>query len=158
MLRGIIEAFANLFRPVHTHRYPAQELPLPEMYRGLIEYNVEECTFCDKCEKVCPPGAILFYQHGDGHKEYRYNPWLCIYCGECVRACPKPHQALWQSETKPPCAVQTDDANTGWFEWEQACAQSRESYAAAKKAAKTVKTETNQAGEEVAFTPASPEN
>ncbi|MCX6075003.1 MAG: 4Fe-4S dicluster domain-containing protein [Campylobacterales bacterium] len=133
MFKSMVEAFKNLFKPVRTINYPAQEIILPSGYRGLIEYDKEACIFCDKCEKVCPPGAILFYQHEEGEKEYRYNPWLCIYCGECVRACPKPQEAIWQSETKQQSAVKEDGANEGWFVWEEACKKSREAYAAAKK-------------------------
>jgi NADH-quinone oxidoreductase subunit I len=136
MLRSMLEAFKNLFKPIHTLDYPAEEIVLPKGYRGLIEYGIDACIFCDKCEKVCPPGAILFYQYVEGTKEYRYNPWLCIYCGECVRACPKPEEALWQSETKQRSAVKEDRANEGWFVWEAACKKSREEYAAAKKAGK----------------------
>jgi len=136
MFRSMLEAFKNLFKPVRTHLYPAEDIVLPSGYRGLIEYGIDACIFWDTCEKVCPPGAILFYQHESGEKEYRYNPWLCIYCGECVRACPKPEEALWQSETKQRPAVVEDGANEGWFAWEEACKKSREEYAAAKKAAK----------------------
>jgi ech hydrogenase subunit F len=139
MLRGMFQALLNIFRPIHTLPYPAQPAPLPEAYRGLIEYNAQSCIFCDKCEKACPPKSIRFFQHEDGSKEYRYNPWLCIYCGECVRACPKPEEALWQSETKSRPAVKDDAVNEGWFAWEAACAQSREAYAAAKKAARAAK-------------------
>lgn len=136
MFKAMLEAFKNLFKSVHTIDYPAKDIVLPKGYRGLIEYGIDACIFCDKCEKVCPPGAIVFYQHAEGDKEYRYNPWLCIYCGECVRACPKPEEALWQSETKQPSAVKEDGANEGWFVWEAACKKSREEYAAAKKAGK----------------------
>lgn len=136
MFKSMLEALINLFKPVHTIGYPAKDMVLPSGYRGLIEYGIEACIFCDKCEKVCPPGAILFYQHPEGDKEYRYNPWLCIYCGECVRACPKPEEALWQSETKQQPAVKEDGANEGWFVWEAACKKSREEYAAAKQAHK----------------------
>lgn len=140
MFKAIFNAFANLFRSPLTLRYPAETIPPPPGHRGLIRHNDEACIFCDKCENVCPPGAILFFQHEDGSKTYRYNPWQCIYCGECVRACPKPEEALWQSEEKPECAVSDDRANAGWFEWEQSCQESRENYAAAKKAAKAAKT------------------
>ncbi|WP_345984783.1 4Fe-4S dicluster domain-containing protein [Sulfurimonas sp. HSL-1656] len=139
MLKAMINAFLNLFRPVRTHNYPAEPMPLPPAYRGLIEYNEEACIFCDKCEKACPPKSIRFFQHEDGRKEYRYNAWLCIYCGECVRACPKPEEALWQSEAKARPALKADNVNGGWFDWEAECAQSRDDYAAAKKAAKAAK-------------------
>jgi ech hydrogenase subunit F len=136
MFKSMVQAFLNLFRPIRTHRYPAEEIVIPSGYRGLIEHNHEACIYCDKCEKVCPPGAIHFYQNDDGTKTYRYNPWLCIYCGECVRACPKPEEALWQSETKQSCAVKEDGVNEGWFIYEDACRKSREEYAANKKSTK----------------------
>ncbi|MGD9653711.1 MAG: 4Fe-4S dicluster domain-containing protein [Sulfuricurvum sp.] len=136
MLKALLEAFKNLFKPIRTIDYPARDMTLPQGYRGLIEYDKEACIFCDKCEKVCPPGAIVFYQHPEGEKEYRYNPWVCIYCGECVRACPKPDEALWHSETKQSAAFKEDGVNTEWFEWEAACKASREAYKAAKASAK----------------------
>ena len=136
MFKSMFEAFLNLFRPIRTLKYPTEAIVLPKGYRGLIEHDHEACIYCDKCEKVCPPGAILFYQNEDGSKTYRYNPWLCIYCGECVRSCPKPEDALWQSETKQNSAVKEDEVNMRWFVYESACQQSREVYAASKKSAK----------------------
>ncbi|MEA1919244.1 MAG: 4Fe-4S dicluster domain-containing protein [Campylobacterota bacterium] len=130
MLQALFQAFSNLFKPVHTLK---EEQKLPKDYRGLIEFNEEHCIFCDKCEKVCPPKSIVFYQHRDGSKEYQYNPWLCIYCGECVRACPKADEALWQSEKKQESAVAADDVNKQWFVWQEASKRSREEHAALKK-------------------------
>jgi len=120
------KAFTNLFKKPQTHKYPLQEIEKPKDYRGLIEYSEEDCIYCLKCEKACPPGAILFVptdNPSDNEKnkkdlKYEYNPWLCIYCGECVRACPKPDEALWQSEKKPQIATKEDRVNDGWFEME----------------------------------------
>jgi len=145
MLKALIQALTNLFKPVHTVKYPFEEgIVLPKDYRGLIEYNDEECIFCDKCEKACPPKSIVFCQHTDGTKEYRYNPYLCIYCGECVRACPKPHEALWQSDKKQLSATKKDDVNNAWFDWQREAAQSREAFAVMKKAAKANKRESKE--------------
>ncbi len=140
MIKAMMQAFTNLFKPVHTVKYPFEEdVVLPKDYRGLIEYSEDDCIFCDKCEKACPPKSIVFYQHPDGSKEYKYNAWLCIYCGECVRACPKPGEALWQSEKKPLSATKEQDVNNEWFVWQRAAAESRENHAAMKKAAKEKK-------------------
>jgi formate hydrogenlyase subunit 6/NADH:ubiquinone oxidoreductase subunit I len=140
MFKAVLQAFMNLFKPVHTLKYPLEEdIVLPKAYRGLIEYSEDDCIFCDQCEKACPPKAIVFYQHEDGSKEYRYNPYLCIYCGECVRACPKPEEALWQSEKKQPVATGNDEVNSGWFIWQSQAAESREHYAGMKKSAKEKK-------------------
>ena len=141
MFTSLLHAFLNLFRPIRTHSYPAQDIELPAGYRGLIEHNHDACIYCDKCEKVCPPKAIIFKQNADGTKTYNYNAWLCIYCGECVRACPKPDEALWQSETKQLPALKKDGVNSEWSVYELACKQSRQEYADAKKAAKNQKKE-----------------
>ena len=142
MLRAVLQAFTNLFKPVHTVDYPVKEdIVLPEGFRGLIEYNAEHCIFCDKCEKACPPKSILFYQYEDGSKEYAYNPYLCIYCGECVRACPKADKALWQSEIKPLSGVKADEVSWAWSVWEKETKKSREAYAAAKKSKQPSKKE-----------------
>ena len=140
MFRAMLQALINLFRPVRTVKYPQEEdIVLPKDYRGLIEYDEEHCIFCDSCEKACPPKAIVFHQNEDGTKEYNYNPYLCIYCGECVRACPKAEEALWQSEKKQQSATKEEDVNNRWFVWQKEAAESREKYAAIKKAKKEEK-------------------
>ena len=73
MLNAMMTALTNLFKPLHTLNYPAEPITHPENYRGLIEYGLEHCIFCDKCEKVCPPGAILFSHHLDGTKTYSHG-------------------------------------------------------------------------------------
>lgn len=120
------KAFTNLLKKPQTLDYPATPIKKLESYRGLIEYSEEDCIYCLKCERACPPGAILFTKTdtpSDNVKnkkglEYNYNPWLCIYCGECVRSCSKPQEALWQSNKKPGIAVAADKVNDKWFELE----------------------------------------
>lgn len=126
MKYSIKKAFVNLLKQPQTVDYPKTSIKKPKGYRGLIEYGEEECIYCFKCEKACPPNAILFVKSdnpSDNEKnkkgvEFQYNPHLCIYCGECVRACPKPNEALWQSETKPWIAKAEHRVNAGWFEIE----------------------------------------
>lgn len=123
MLHSLIKALTNLFKKPQTLDYPATPIPKDEGYRGLIEYGESECIYCLKCEKACPPGAILFTptqnpslnEKNKKGLEYNYNPYLCIYCGECVRACPKPQEALWQSNKKQEVAVRVDKVNENWF-------------------------------------------
>jgi len=123
MLHSLFKAFTNLFSKPQTLDYPATPIRKDKEYRGLIEYSETDCIYCLKCEKACPPGAILFTptdQPSENEKnkkalEYNYNPYLCIYCGECVRACPKPQEALWQSNKKQPIASKQDAVNEQWF-------------------------------------------
>ncbi|MEA3522206.1 MAG: 4Fe-4S binding protein [Campylobacterota bacterium] len=127
MFKSFSKAFSNLFKKPQTIDYPASPIVKDSAFRGLIEYGENECIFCLKCEKVCPPGAILFVpvenppenkQNKKGFK-YHYNPYLCIYCTECVRACPKPDEALWQSNKKPSIGIKEDKVNEAWFELEK---------------------------------------
>lgn len=137
MFTSLFKALANLFKKPQTIDYPLTPLVKDKEYRGLIEYGEESCIYCLKCEKACPPGAILFVKtetpsenekntcddainkHNKKGLEYNYNPYLCIYCSECVRACPKPDEALWQSNKKPQPALKSDNVNSDWFELEK---------------------------------------
>lgn len=122
MIRDIVAAFKNLCTKPQTIDYPKSEIKKPPNFRGLIEYDESECIFCLKCEKICPPQAILFTPMSQekkrvkNQKRYNYNPYLCIYCGECVRACPKPDLALWQSDRKPQPATTKDMIIQRWQE------------------------------------------
>jgi len=121
------EAFKNLFKETQTVAYPAKELPKAENNRCLIEYNEPDCIYCLKCEKACPPNAILFVKidkppANEKNKKsfkYEYNPYLCIYCGECVRACPKEYEALWQSNKKPLVGTASMKINEEWVKIEE---------------------------------------
>ncbi|QOY53831.1 4Fe-4S dicluster domain-containing protein [Candidatus Sulfurimonas marisnigri] len=127
MFTSSLNALKNLFKKPQTIDYPVTKIQKDENYRGLIEYGEKDCIYCLKCEKVCPPGAILFVpieNHSQNEKnkkglKYYYNPHLCIYCTECVRACPKPDEALWQTNKKPPIGIKSDRVNDEWFELEK---------------------------------------
>ena len=138
MIKAMIDGFVNIFKKPSTTQYPATPLKVEKNYRGLIKYNDEFCIFCDKCENICPPRAILFVQDLDGTKKYNYNPYLCIYCGECVRECPKTKEALWQDEEVSKPAIKADSVNSNWFELEIKAKESRISYKKHKKAKKDI--------------------
>jgi len=136
MFKSIVESFTNIFKKPLTKNYPAEAIKHFPKYRGLIVYDVNECIFCDKCEKVCPPKAIVFHQNEDGTKEYSYNEYLCIYCGECVRNCPKADQALTHSENKPKIGIKDNFLVTNWEKLYSDAKQSRIDYKSLKKAKK----------------------
>lgn len=91
MVKMFIESLKNLASKPVTIKYPAEPSPEPKNYRGTIYYEEDLCIFCDLCEDICPPGAILFeiVDFENNKREYSYNPYLCIYCNACVKACPK---------------------------------------------------------------------
>jgi len=120
MISMFIESLKNLVSKPETIKYPFSPSPEPEGYRGTILYNEELCIFCDKCENICPPGAIKFevIDLQSGKKEYNYNPYLCIYCGACVDACPKSEEGcLIQSNSRTPVMGESviKDKKLGYF-------------------------------------------
>ena len=103
MFKMFIESFKNLISKPETIKYPFEPSDEPENYRGTILYDEEKCIFCDKCENICPPGAIKFevVDIESGKKQYNYNPYLCIYCGACTEVCPKADEGcLTQVKTR----------------------------------------------------------
>lgn len=139
MLNAILKNIKNIFSKPVTCNYPFEKAKTKAKYRGLIKYNEEECIFCDKCENVCPPNAIIFTQALDGAKEYNYNPYLCIYCSECVRECPKTQKALWQDESFSTPATKEDLVNENWFKLQKEAKESRIAYKELKKSQKAKK-------------------
>ena len=127
MFKSFIKALDNLLKKPQTINYPKTPIKKDDNYRGLIQYNQEECIYCLKCEKACPSGAILFNKIENPPKnpknkknlKYYYNPHLCIYCSECVRACPKPSKALWQTNNKPQIGIKDDKINEDWLKLEE---------------------------------------
>ncbi len=133
MFKSFVESFKNIFKKPLTIDYPKEPIKRASRYRGLIVYDVNECIFCDKCEKVCPPKAIVFHQNMDGTKKYHYNEYLCIFCGECVRNCPKIDLALTHSEIKPSIGTMDDKIFTHWRQTYKEAKQSRIDYKESKK-------------------------
>lgn len=53
-------------------------------------HHVDEqrCASCGTCVSMCPTGAIVLEDEGDG-VTYRFNVGRCSECGLCVRSCPQ---------------------------------------------------------------------
>ncbi|WP_457563189.1 4Fe-4S dicluster domain-containing protein [Caminibacter pacificus] len=168
MLKMFIESLKNLVSEPETIKYPFAPSPEPKGYRGTIHYNEELCMFCDKCENICPPGAIKFVvvDYETGKKEYNYNPYLCIYCGACVRECPKAEEGcLVQVETRTPPLGRSvpkgkelgyfinriedpKEVESKWREIEELNIKTKEEYKAYKKAKRAQKAAAKAKSEE----------
>jgi len=129
MISAILNTLTNLFSKPATRNYPFEKEPKDDNYRGLIVFDEPKCIWCLQCEKVCPPGAILFTQNiENGAYTYNYNPYLCIYCAECVRACPDKASALSQCDGLIPPAGKNQNVNDYWFKIEEEAIASKEEY------------------------------
>lgn len=163
MIKMFIESLKNATKKPETIAYPHAPSPSPKDYRGTIYYQEDLCIFCDLCEDVCPPGAILFEitDIEQNKREYSYNPFLCIYCHACVDVCPKADEGclvqaetrlkpLGRDETLPKDeklgyfinkATKAKDLDRQWDEFEARCQDAREDYNEYKAEQKKIKKE-----------------
>jgi NADH-quinone oxidoreductase subunit I len=97
--KGMSVTLRNLFRKKQTIQYPTEQLVLPPIYRGGLNFEEEKCIVCELCEKACPvPGSrtektIEMFFHIGGNKKRELDEFYidfstCINCYLCVEVCP----------------------------------------------------------------------
>jgi NAD(P)H-quinone oxidoreductase subunit I len=98
ILEGMAVTFSYLFREPITVQYPDKTLrpvtdSLPARYRGLLEVQIDICTGCKRCEKVCPIDVISIELTKDpatkkpAMSRFDIDLAKCMFCGLCVEAC-----------------------------------------------------------------------
>jgi len=91
----LFEVTRNLFSRPMTVQFPRQSIPIPDGYRGEQIFNIDECTSCGLCFRICPNRAIEMVAAPDEYKdkyskEYpRIDLGKCCFCGLCQDICPK---------------------------------------------------------------------
>jgi NADH-quinone oxidoreductase subunit I len=84
-----------------TIQYPEEKRLLPERFRYIpmliwdTEQNVDLCTACGICAKVCPPQCIWIVRDIDANgrpvarpAEFYIDAAVCMSCSFCVEFCP----------------------------------------------------------------------
>ncbi len=84
----------SLFRRPATVRYPAEPLPMPERFRGMLLYFASQCTGCKLCMRDCPADAITIRKVGERRYEAVIDRGRCIMCAQCVDVCLKKALAI----------------------------------------------------------------
>ena len=117
MFKRVFEHFFNIneTRKVDTEFYPDPvssrgKDDFPARARGLIFNEIEKCTGCGDCVKVCPTGCISV----ESKMNQRNNrAWVskfdidfanCVFCGLCVEIC------------EPNSLIQTKEVQAAVFE------------------------------------------
>jgi len=90
---------------IFTIQYPEEKLPLPEEFRfipfllyeeGENGEQIDRCTSCGICAKVCPPQCIWIVRTNDPEtgkpipepEEFFIDIDICMNCGLCAEFCP----------------------------------------------------------------------
>ena len=100
MFKKVMEHFLNRneIRKVDTEFYPDPvssrgKDDFPARARGLVFNEIEKCTGCGDCVKVCPTECIELSVETNARNS---RPWVstfnidfskCIFCGLCVEVC-----------------------------------------------------------------------
>lgn len=99
IFEGMAITFSHFVRRPITIQYPDKiEKPvqetLPLRYRGILEVDMDICTGCLACERVCPILCITIGIEMDKQTKQRdfthfdIDICKCMYCGLCAEACP----------------------------------------------------------------------
>jgi len=99
----LFEVTKNLFSRPMTVQFPWQSIPIADGYRGEHIFDIDGCTSCGLCFRICPNRAIEMVEAPDEYKnryseEYpRIDLGKCCFCGLCQDICPKGSITLTKS-------------------------------------------------------------
>jgi formate hydrogenlyase subunit 6/NADH:ubiquinone oxidoreductase subunit I len=99
IFEGMAITFSHLVRRPMTIQYPDRipkpvQETLPLRYRGILEVDMDICTGCLACERVCPISCITIgIEMNKETKQRSFSHFdidicKCMYCGLCAEACP----------------------------------------------------------------------
>jgi len=113
MLKQILRHFLNRdeVRKIDTEFYPDPvssrgKDDFPARARGLLFNEIEKCTGCGDCVKVCPAACIVVEsqvnEKNNRHwvSKYDIDFSKCIFCGLCVEVC-EPNSLVQTKEVQP---------------------------------------------------------
>ena len=91
----LFEMLRNLFSKPMTVQFPRESIPIPDGYRGEHTHDIDSCTSCGLCSRICPNMAIEMIAAPEQYKD-RYPQQYpkidlgkCCFCGLCQDICPK---------------------------------------------------------------------
>jgi NADH-quinone oxidoreductase subunit I len=89
MLKLLPEILKNFFKKPATYKFPREDRPAQQDYRGMQTLDLKKCISCRLCAHDCPADAIEMKINPATNKEYPVTDFgKCVFCYQCVKICP----------------------------------------------------------------------
>ena len=108
-----------MWQPKVTYQYPKEKPPVPERFRGMLTFHIEECIACDLCVRACPSACIdlTSERNAAGKKiiqNYTIDFGKCNWCRLCEEACPTNPKSVHHTMEYEMMFMSRDDFKITW--------------------------------------------
>jgi NADH-quinone oxidoreductase subunit I len=120
LLKGLGVTFRIMFQPKVTIQYPKEKAPIPDRFRGMLTFHIDECIACDLCVRACPSACISLesVRNEQGKKiiqNYTIDFGKCNWCRLCEEACPTNPKSVHHTNEYEVMFLSRDDFKITWL-------------------------------------------
>jgi len=119
LLKGMGLTFRYMLAPKVTYQYPKEKAPIPERFRGMLNFHIEDCIACDLCVRACPSDCIALSseRNQQGKKiiqDYTIDFGKCNWCRLCEEVCPTNPKSVYHTHEYELMFMSRDDFKITW--------------------------------------------
>src|SRR5207245_2415326 len=120
LLKGMGVTLRYMFQPKVTIQYPKEKAPIPDRFRGMLTFHIDECIACDLCVRACPSACIALeaVRNEAGKKiiqNYTIDFGKCNWCRLCEEACPTNPKSVHHTNEYELLFMSRDDFRITWL-------------------------------------------
>lgn len=119
LIKGLAVTWRYMWQPKVTYQYPREKPPVPERFRGMLTFHIDECIACDLCVRACPSECIALTseRNAAGKKviqNYTIDFGKCNWCRLCEEACPTNPKSVHHTMEYELMFMSRDDFKITW--------------------------------------------
>lgn len=120
LMKGLAVTLRYMFEPKVTVQYPFTKAKMPDRFRGMLTFHIDECIACDMCVRACPSACISLEsaRNEQGKKiiqNYTIDFGKCNWCRLCEEACPTNPKAVHHTMEYETMFLSRDDFKVTWL-------------------------------------------